>query len=100
MVFSSRPDLILVSGCSLVTGGVITDQNTDQARNVCLSYLWPTLDMMASLESVPVPASAVLLLPPPPTLGLTDWKSLKPRLRGLWEVSPSLDLENRGVSSR
>ena len=54
--------------------------------------------MMASLESVPVPASAVLPPPPPPTLGLTDWKSLKPRVLGLCDVSPSFDLENKGVS--
>ena len=70
---------------------VITDHWSGEE---CLSYLWPTLDMMASLESVPVPASAVAL-PAPPTLGLADWKSLKPRLRlrGLPEVSPSFDLE-------
>ena len=77
---------------------VITDHNTDQARNVSPSYLWPTRDMMASLESVPVPASAVWPPPPPPTLGLTDWKSLKPRDLGLWDVSPSFDLEDKGVS--
>ena len=57
------------------------------------AYLCPTLDMMASLLSVPVPVSAVappFATPPPP-----DWNRRKPRLLGLWvsEVSPSFDLK-------
>ena len=59
------------------------------------AYLCPTLDMMASLLSVPVPVSAVappFATPPPP-----DWNRRKPRLLGLWvsEVSPSFDLKQK-----
>ena len=51
--------------------------------------------MMASLVKVPVPASAVL--PPAPTFPPPDWNRRKPRPFGLWEVSPSLDLQEKAV---
>ena len=66
---------------------MITDQNTDQVRNVSLSYLWPTRDMAASLLSVPVPVSVVVAAPPL----LANRRN--PRLLGLWlALGSSLDL--------
>ena len=63
-------------------------------KNRVKTYLWPTRDMIASFESVPVPQSAVGC-PVWPFEDPLDWNSLKPRLLGLCDASPSFDLEKK-----